>query len=68
MASEGLFPKGVNSGFYSEWLKGFFQVGPTVVKFHLINSKLREKQFCAETLIGKNQGAIASLSTAFRGP
>jgi len=35
--------------------KDFFQGGPTVVKFHFTKSKLTEKHFFTEILIGKYQ-------------
>lgn len=33
------------SGIFQGWSMVFFKVGPTVVKFHFITSKLREKHF-----------------------
>jgi len=42
-ASEGFFQGGGHSGFFLGGTKRYFPAGPTVVKFHFINSKLREK-------------------------
>jgi len=44
-ASEGFFPGGGNSGFLQVVAKRIFQRGPSVMKFHFTNSKLRENIF-----------------------
>jgi len=61
-----IFSMGQIVDFSGWWPNAFSKGGPTMVKFHYNNSKLRDKQFSTKKLIGKYQmlKSMGALSVA----